>query len=72
MNNAEITKAHQALRGHAMRDYSYAFDRRRYVSRKLSSLASRVRRVQLSKNGAPKISRTEDIKLPRPAKRSLT
>jgi hypothetical protein len=46
-----------------MNAYSYAADRRRYVSRKLSSLASRVRRVQLSKNGAPKISRTEDIEL---------
>ena len=46
-----------------MSDYSYTSDRRRYVSRKLSSLASRVRRVQLSKNGTPKISRTEDIEL---------
>jgi hypothetical protein len=46
-----------------MNAYSYAADRRRYVSRKLLSLASRVRRVQLSKNGTPKISRTEDIEL---------
>jgi hypothetical protein len=46
-----------------MNAYSYASDRRRYVSRKLSSIASRVRRVQLSKNGTPKIARPEDIEL---------
>ena len=46
-----------------MNAYSYASDRRRYVSRKLSSIASRVRRVQLSKNGTPKIARQEDIEL---------
>lgn len=46
-----------------MNAYSYTADRRRYVSRKLSSIASRVRRVQLSKNGTPKIARPEDIEL---------
>ena len=46
-----------------MNAYSYASDRRRYVSRKLSSIASRVRRVQLSKNGTPKRARPEDIEL---------
>lgn len=46
-----------------MNAYSYTADRRRYVSRKLSSIASRVRRVQISKNGTPKISRPEDIEL---------
>ena len=46
-----------------MNAYSYTADRRRYVSRKLSSIASRVRRIQLSKNGTPKIARPEDIEL---------
>lgn len=46
-----------------MSTYSYTADRRRYVSRNLSSIASRVRRLKISKNGTPKISRPEDIEL---------
>ena len=46
-----------------MNVYSYTADRRRYVSRNLSSIAARVRRLKISKNGTPKISRPEDIEL---------
>ena len=42
---------------------TYTTTRRRHVIRQLSNLARRARRIRLSKNGTPKITRTEDAEL---------